>query len=81
MKVFFLTVDIDKDFDSVNHLFIFHVLEKFEFGKNFKTWIKFLLTNQESCLINGGKTTKYFKLKKGTRKEDPVSAYLFMLVL
>ena len=39
-----------------------------------------LLKNQESCIINGG-TTKYFKLQKGTRQRDPISAYLFILVL
>ena len=40
-----------------------------------------MLTNQQSCIINGGKTSKYFKLKKGTRQEDSISAYLFILVL
>ena len=43
--------------------------------------IKTLLNNQESCIINGGFTTKYFKLDKGTRQGDPISAYLFFLVL
>ena len=40
-----------------------------------------LLKNQESCIINGGNTTKYFKLEKGIRQGDPISAYLFILVL
>ena len=40
-----------------------------------------LLKNQESCVINGGNTTKYFKLERGTRQRDPISAYLFILVL
>ena len=40
-----------------------------------------MLNNQESCIINGGFTTHYFKLKKGIRQGDLISAYLFILVL
>ena len=39
-----------------------------------------LLRNQKSCIINGGNTTKYFKLKKYTRQGDQIFAYLFILV-
>ena len=40
-----------------------------------------LLQNQESCIVNGGTTINYFKLEKVTRQCDPISAYLFILVL
>ena len=39
------------------------------------------MQNQESCVINGGTTTNYFKLERGTRQGDSISAYLFILVL
>ena len=76
-----VTVDIQKAFDSLNHLFLITALKKFGFGNKFIKWIQILLKNQESCIINGGTTTKYFKLQKGTRQGDPISAYLFILVL
>ena len=76
-----VTVDIQKAFDSVNHLFLITALKNFGFGKEFIKWIQILLKNQESCIINGGTTTKYFKLQKGKRQGDPISAYLFILVL
>ena len=39
------------------------------------------MDNQESCIVNGGFTKKCFKLYIGTRQRDPISAYLFILVL
>ena len=81
LEGFLVTVDIEKAFDSVNHCFLLQILRKFGFGIDFVSWIKTILNNQESCIINGGKTTKYFKLKIGARQGDPNLAYLFILVL
>ena len=50
-------------------------------SETFIKWIQTLLRNQESYIINGWTTTKYFKLQKDTRQGDPISAYLFILVL
>ena len=58
---------------------------KYGCGQNmdvdFIKWIEMLLECQESCIINGGITTKYLKLQKGARQGDPISAYLFILCL
>ena len=56
-------------------------MEKYGLEKDFIKWIKILLQNRESCIVNGGTATNYFKLEKGTRQGDPISAYLFILVL
>ena len=32
-------------------------------------------------MINGGYTTKYFRLEREARQGDPISAYLFILAL
>ena len=37
-----------------------------------KTWVKILLRNQESCVLNDGTTTKYFLLERGARQGDPI---------
>ena len=81
LEGFLVTVDIEKAFDSVNHCFLLQILPKFGFGIDFVRSIKMILKNQESRIINGGKTTRYFKLERGARQGDPISAYLFILVL
>ena len=80
-KGFLVTIDIEKAFDSVNDHFLIAILEKIGFGTGFIEWIKVLINNQESRVINGGKTSKYFKLERETRQGDPISAYLFIIVL
>ena len=42
------------------------MLEKMDFGTKSIEWIKVLLNNQESCGINGGKTSNHFKLERRT---------------
>ena len=76
-----VTVDIEKAFGSVNHCFLLQILRKFGIGIDFVSWIKTTLKNQESCIINGRKTSRYFKLEKDARESDPISVYLFILVL
>ena len=76
-----MTVDIEKAFDSINHSFLMCVLKKIGFGNEFQKWIQILMKNPELCVINGGKTTPYFKLERETRQGDPISAYLFIIAL
>ena len=78
-KGYLVTIDIEKAFDSLDHSFLLTTLGKFGFGTDFIDWIEIFLNYQESCVINGGVTTQYFKLEKSARQGDPVSAYLFIL--
>ena len=80
IKGLLLTIDIEKAFDSVDHRVLINVLKTFGFEKNLIRWIRMLLKNEESCLINGGITTNYFKLERSTPQVDLISAYLFTLV-
>ena len=73
--------DFEKVFDSLNHNFTITDLEHYGFGNDFIEWIKTLLNNQESLMINGSQTANYFRLEGGARQRDPISAYLFILAL
>ena len=76
-----MTLDIQKAFDLVNYIFLITALEKYGFKEDFIKWIQILIQNQKSYGINGGTTRNYFKFERGTSQGDPVSAYLFIIVL
>ena len=78
---FSVTMCIEKTFDSLDHNFLISALEKYGFGKNFISRVKILLKNQESSLLNGGTTAKYFLLGRSACQGDPISAYLFIFAL
>ena len=78
---YILTADLEKAFDSIDHTFLMSCLKKFGFGPKFLQWVKILLSKNESCVMNGGTTTKYFALNRGARQGDPIAAYFFIIVL
>ena len=73
--------DIEKAFDSLDHNFILAVLEKMGLRSHFIQWIRTLLNDQQSCVMNNGTKTGYFNLNRGRRHGDPLSAYLFALAI
>ena len=78
---YILTADIEKAFDSMDHIFLLAVLKEIGFGNDFIDLIKMLLKDNESCVLNGGVTSKYFSLQRGARQGDPIAAYLFIIAI
>ena len=74
-----MTVDIEKAFDSINHCFLIKLLKKFGFEKYFTKWIKILLQNQESCIVNGGTQQTTLNLEKVLDKETQFLHTFFYL--
>ena len=54
------SADSEKAFDSIDHSFMFAVLEKFGFDPNFIHWIRTLYNCAESSIMNNGHSTGYF---------------------
>ena len=78
---YLLIIDNEENFNSLNHNFLKKVLVKFGLKTNFITWMKILLINQVSCIVNGDNTTEIFHLEKDTCQGNPISAYFFIISL
>ena len=61
--------------------FLQNTLSCFGFGIQFRKWVQTIYTNIESCVINNGSTSQYFKIKAGIRQGCPLSALLFLLAV
>ena len=73
--------DFEKAFDSIDHNFIFKALKYFNFGTSFINWIKLFYKDAQSCIVNNGHMSEFFKIERGVRQGCPLSPYLFILII
>ena len=81
MEGYMFVADIEKAFDSVDQNFLIAVFKKFGPGHEYIQWVKALLYDQQSCVMNNSHSTGYFALNRGSRQGDPLSAFLFLLTI
>ena len=81
-----MLIDFEKAFDSVSFKFIVTTLELFGFGEVFIRWITITLgmkagSHFQAVTVVNGNISKPFDVKRGCRQGDPISGYLFILVI
>ena len=76
-----LFIDFEKAFDSLEWDFLHKALETFNFGNDFRAWVKVLYNDTSSCTINNGFASDAFELKRGVRQGCPLSGLLFIIAV
>lgn len=76
-----LKLDLKKAFDSIHWSSIVRIMALMRFPKVFVAWIYNCISTPSFSISHNGFNSGYFNSKQGIRQGDPISSYIFILVM
>ena len=74
-------IDLEKAYDHVEWEFVDYMLFKFGFGGTWRGWIRECISTTSFSVLVNGSPSKLFKASRGIRQGDPLSPFLFTIVV
>ena len=78
--MWFGLVDFEKAFDTVEHGPVWLALAKLGIDQSYVNLLKNLYRNQEATVAAGAES-RAFDLQRGVKQGDPISSFLFLVVM
>ena len=74
-------VDLEKAYDHVDWNFLDYVLRRMGFGTRWRSWVRTCISTVSFSVLVNGSPKGFFRSKRGIRQGDPLSPFLFLLVM
>jgi hypothetical protein len=74
-------LDMVKAYDHVSWDFLLYMLRRCGFGQKWCSWIEFCISSASFSVLINGSPAGFFNSSRGIRQGDPLSPFLFVIVM